>query len=177
MRVSWNFWKMMNIGQYIFSENPIKKKSVPIERLLSRIKYIPAESVIAWPREDINHPNPLNIIQNFLISYCISRARLKRWVMMSVSFFSLENIRITLRLENVSTIRLKRLSQYIKVEKYFFLHNNTRISHSFHTEEIISLWNVLPKIWSLNSHSLVFGAWCDRLSRERIQKGFWLGLF
>ena len=73
--------------------------------------------------------------------------------------------------------RNKRLSQYIKVEKYFFLHNNTRISHSFHTEEIISLCNVLPKRWSLNSHSLVFRTWCDRLSCERIQKGFWLGLF
>ena len=74
--------------------------------------------------------------------------------------------------------RNKRLSQYIKVEKSnFFLHNNARISHSSHTEEIISLCNVLSKSRSLNSHSLVFGTWCDRLSRERIQKGFWLGLF
>ena len=44
--------------------------------------------------------------------------------------------------------RNKRLSQYIKVEKYFFLHNNARISHSpSHTEEIISLCNVQSEIY------------------------------
>lgn len=83
------------------------------------MKYMPAESVIAWARVVINHQSPLNISQNFRMLYCASRALVNLCSSICVSCSSRENMRITLRLVKVSTILLKRLSQYMFAACWF----------------------------------------------------------